>query len=361
VKRAATAALVLLLVGCPPTLSRPHDAAHLDALAEGERHARHGRHDAAAAAFARAAEHADRRVDRDEARYRRSRMLRQAGRVGEAVALLDQIAAERPPSRRTARALYDAALLRYERLDAIVPALEGFERVVREHPDAGLGGRALHHWLGHVERVDGPEASLDLVTRLDADLAPTTLGDDLLWRRHELELVLDRRDAARRTLELLVERHPYPQGERWDDALLRLSELDLAESRVEAAVAHLEALLQRAETTTLVGSYTLPAFPEARLRLARIYRDAGDLERARRDYEALLDDFPTSRLCDDALLELAIMLLDASHAEGCRTLARVLEIREVGRAARAARALLQSEDCLPRAHDPREQDRGAAR
>lgn len=329
---------------CPPTLSRPRSAAHLDALAEGERHARHGRHDDAVLAFASAAEAADRRVDRDEARYRQSRALRDAGRTEEAIVILDAIAAARPPSRRTARALYDAALLRFEQTDDIPRALEGFEQVVREHPDAGLGGRALHHWLGHVEANEGKDAALALVHVLDASLAETTLGDDLLWRRHELELALDRRTDARATLTLLVERHPYPQGERWDDALLRLAELAVEDGRPDDAIAHLEALLRRAETTTMMGSYTLPAFPEARLRLARIHRDAGRRDAAAESYEALVSDFETSRLRDDALLELSAMQRDAGdRGEACRTLERVLEITDVGRAARAARTRRETE------------------
>ena len=341
---ALATSLTILGTACPPTLSRPESAAHLDALAEGERHTRHGRHEEAIRAFAAAAESADRRVDRDEALYRQSRALRDAGRDDEAIVILDAIAATRPPSRRTARALYDAALLRFERTDDVPRALEGFERVVREHPDDGLGGRALHHWLGHVEATEGKEAALALLRTLDASLAETTLGDDLLWRAHELELALDRRAAARATLAHLVERHPYPQGERWDDALLRLAELAQEDGRREEAIAHLEALLQRAETTTMMGSYTLPAFPEARLRLARIHRDAGDRTAAAESYEALVDEFETSRLRDDALLELSAMQRDAGdRAEACRTLERVLEITEVGRAAREARARHETE------------------
>ncbi|MCB9601372.1 MAG: tetratricopeptide repeat protein [Sandaracinus sp.] len=342
--RSFLVAFALLLFGCPPTLSRPRSPEHLNALAEGERHARHGRHDEAIAAFAHAAETADRRVDRDEARYRQSRALVDAGRYDEAVALLDEIAAVRPPSRRTGRALYDAALLRFERLDAIPQALEGFERVVREHPDEGLGGRALHHWLGWMREHRGVEAVLATIAQLDAVLSESTLGDDLLWRRHELQLAEDRRTEAVATLELLIERHPYPQGERWDDAILLLATMDLEDGRPEAAVARLEAMLERAETTTLMGSYTLPAFPEARLRIARIHRDAGDHAAARRSYEALVDDFPDSTLRDDALYELASMQLDDGDQDGCDTLQRVLEITDVGRSARAARERLER-DC----------------
>ncbi|MBX3247471.1 MAG: tetratricopeptide repeat protein [Myxococcales bacterium] len=338
-------ASLALLCACPPTLSRPKSAAHLDALAEGDRHARHGRHDAAAAAFATAAEAADRRVDRDEALYRRSRSLRAAARYDDAIAVLDALAAARPASRRTARALYDAAHLRFEHTGETAAALAGFERIVREHPDAGLGGRALHHWLGHVETHEGRDAAIALARRLEAPLAEASLGGELLWRLAGMLLEAERREEARATLERLVERYPYPQGGHWDDALLRLSELAQEDGDAPRAIAALEALLRRAERTTLVGSYTLPSFPEARLRLARIHRDAGDVDAARRSYERLPRDFPRSRLRATAGYELGVMLLEAGdHERGCDALRGVVEDFEVGRSRRAAAERL-ARDC----------------
>src|SRR5690606_25968711 len=96
--RAALVGGLFLVVACPPTLSSPRSEPFAQALAEGERHARHGRDEEAAASFARASELAERRVDREEARYRQARALQDAGELDEAMAALESIAVMRPIS-----------------------------------------------------------------------------------------------------------------------------------------------------------------------------------------------------------------------------------------------------------------------
>ncbi len=131
--------------------------------------------------------------------------------------------------------------------------------------------------------------------------------------------------------------HPYPQGHRWDEAILRLAEMDVEDGRAADAIARLEGMLERAENTSLIGSYTLPTFPPARLQIARLRRGMGDLDAAAADFERLEDDFPTSTLRDDARVEAGEMWLEAGERErGCDLLRSAVEDFEVGRARRRA-------------------------
>lgn len=305
---------------------------------------RHGRYAESASEFALAAEEADRRVDRDEALYRQSRALKRAERWADAVEVLDRIAARRPPSRRTTRAILDASLLRYERLDQRSEALAGFERIVRRHSDEGPAARALVLIVAH-HRERSIEDALQVVVDLRAELARTDLGDDLLAMEADLRLESGDRAGARRALERIVEEHPYPQGHRWDDAIEQLAEMDVEDGNAPRAIERLEAMLERAEGTTMVGSYTLPAFPRAQLRIARLQRDAlNDYDAAEDAFEAVYDDFPESTLRDDARVELGEMLLEQGElTRGCRILRQAVEEFEVGRARRRASTRVERE------------------
>ncbi len=336
--RFGLALLGCVAFGCPPTLSRPHSDAHVAALAEGERHQRHGRYDEAAAAWARAAEEADRRVDRDEALYRRSRALRRAGRHAEAVADLDAIVATQPPSRRTARALLDASRIRIEHLDQRARGIADLERVVLEFPDEGPAGRALHTRLLYLQEEAGVDAVLGRIETFYDAVGATKLGDDLLSREATLRLEAGDRAGTRRALERIVSEHPYPQGHRWDDANVRLATMDVEDGQPRAAIERLERMLERSEGTMTPGSYTLPSFAAAQLQIARIHRDQLDDKDAASDaFEAVYDDFPNSLLRDDAITEMAEMWLAAGETRrACRAFERVVEEFEVGAARRRA-------------------------
>lgn len=341
--RAFVLALPLLLSACPPTLSRSRSPAFDARLAQAERDAHHGRDEQAATGFGEAAELAERRVDRDEARYRQARTLVDAGERAEALEIFDAIAAAQPPSRRTVRALFDASKLR-ARGDDATAATAGFLRVVREHPESGVAGRALH-WL---LRGQSAQAVLTRLVSLDVAVGDTSLGDDILMRMHDAHVELEESAAARQDLERLVERHPYPHGERWDDAILLLAAMDLEAQQPDDALQRLERMLERAESTHLSGSYTLPGFPKAHLLIAQIHRDADSPARrndADRWYRTLEDAFPTSILRDDAAAERGFMWLDAGEVErGCEILADALEEFEVGHARRLA-AERHAQDC----------------
>jgi tetratricopeptide (TPR) repeat protein len=344
---------LVILTGCPPTLSEANDT-FLDAMAIAERHAHHGRLAEAEQAYARAAEEALRRVDLDEALYRRSRVLREMHRFDEAVGVLDVISARRPPSRRTARATFDAAYLRHLQLDQIDRAAEQYEEVLREYSDAGFGTRAVFFRLEIEAARGGDDAVLAFIDRLYPDVGTTSVGDDLLMARYRVLLERGDRPGARAALEKLVHEHPYPQGHRWDDAILRLADMEEEDGNFERAIERLEYLVRRTESTSLVGSYTLSSFPVAQLRIARIYRDKlHDTDAAIRAYRRFARLFRRSRYRDDALFELAILYLEGGQrSRGCSLLHDIVEDYEVGHARRLATAKLESDCGEPPATEP---------
>jgi TolA-binding protein len=339
-----TALLLSLLVGgCIPTLSKQRGEEHVRALERGDRLHAEDDYDGAAQAYARAASSAERRVDREEALYRRARSLRRAGRLEEAVRVLDEIAAAEPVSRNTVRARYDAARIRIELGDR-EGGIAGLMTVIREHPDHGNALHALAIVADDAEAEGGVAARRRLLEELDPQIAQSELHDDLLFALAELELEQDDRQAGRRALERIVDEHPYPQGNRWDEALLRLADLAEEDGDPAGAIEHLEALTLRHEGTWSPGSYTRPSMPRAQLRIARLERDErGDLDRAASAYRRLYDDYPTSTLRDDALFELGdLEERRGDHDAACDLYRRVVEEFEVGRARREAERRLSS-------------------
>jgi TolA-binding protein len=151
-------------------------------------------------------------------------------------------------------------------------------------------------------------------------------------------LVRGDRAGAREALVRIVEEHPYPHGQRWDDALVSLADLAQEEGDHRAAIGWLERIVAVHEDTDRPGSYTLPSMPEAQIRIARIYRDdVGDLDAAAREFQLTYDEYPTSTVRDDALVELAEMLLEAGDRDrACELFADAVAEFEVGRARRRA-------------------------
>lgn len=331
-------AAALFASGCPLTLSRPHSEEAQDSFAEADRHAHHGRVDEAVEAYRRAAAEADRRVDRDEALYRLSRLLRRADRFEEAVEVLDQIWQAEPPSRRTVRALYDASLIRYTELDQREAGLEGLRRVLTEHGSDGSAARAFQYVRADFEGHEDVEGLLAYIDATYPVVREFTVADDLLQAKHELLLARGDRDGARAALELIVENHPYPQGHRWDDSLLALATMDEEDGEHRRAIRRLRTLVNRHETTMTPGSYTLTTFMEAQIRIARIFRDdLEDYARADEEFRTAYDEFPHSTLRDDALVERGEMWLEHGDPErGCGLLRDAVEQFEVGRARRRA-------------------------
>ncbi len=344
--RLGALAIALALPGCSATISAPRAAARLAAMRDATRHYHHGRAQEAADAWGEAARTAERRVDRDEAEYRRARTLLDLHRDREALVILDAIAARRPVSRRTVRARFDAALVRIE-LGETEAAHAALEWIVNEHSAAGPASRSLR-LLMQARASEPAEARLAFLRELYARVGEDDLGDDILWLEADILLERGDRAGAVRTLERLVREHPYPHGQRWDDALFRLADMAEEDGDYRGAIEHLRRVIDPHEHTVTPGSQTLPRMPEARLRIARIYRDRlRDPARAAEHFTGTYAQFPTSLLRDDALYELGVMWLDhGERQEGCAMLERVVREFEVGHARRLARRRWDA-DCAP--------------
>lgn len=338
----------LFAVACVPTLSQPRGELHLAAMAEATRDFHHGRLGDAADAWERAGRAAERRVDRDEAEYRRARALLRLGRAEEALALLDGIAERRPIARRTVRARFEAALVHLDRGETAL-AEQGLSWIVAERPGDGPASRALRLLL-ELRAHERAGSRLRFLRELYERVGRSELGDDLLTEQAAILHAEGDRAGARAALERLVREHPHPRGQRWDDALWRLADLAEEEGDYAGALEPLRRMISVHEATVAPGSQTLPRMPAARLRMARLYRDRlGDPARAAEHFEGVATQFPTSRLRDDALHELGVLWLELGRREeGCATLARALREHEVGRARRLAERRW-TEDCAGRA------------
>ncbi len=307
-------------------------------MAEADRHHTAGRDALAIESWREAASTAERRVDRDEAEHRAALSLRREGQWEEALTLFDAIAAREPISRRTVRAMYEAARIRLEHGERSA-ALAAFRGICFEHAEAGQASRSLTILVRELRASEGEDAASAFLHELDAAVSGTDLGDDVLTELAALAREHGDRDEARALYERIALEHPYPRGQRWDDTFMRLADMAEEESDHEGAVVYLTRMIAPHALGLSPGSYTLPHMPEAALRIARILRDEiHDVDRAATAFRRTYDEFPTSLLRDDALVELGELLLDAGRlSEGCEVLSRAIHEVEVGSAVRRAR------------------------
>jgi tetratricopeptide (TPR) repeat protein len=329
---------LLALAACVPTISKPRGEKHLTALAAAEAHQHAGRYQEAAADYKAAADAAERRVDRDEALYRQSRVLARLDRHAEAIAICDGLASADPPARRTLRARLDAS--RYRLLTGEVERAErDLLALVLAHPDTGPGKSALRVLLSrHVDGAESPDAALAWVRDLATKAGDSATRESLMNVEAEQLLALGKRAEAVQMLEAQVERFPYPKGHRWDDALFRLADLALEGGDPKRAIAYLERMIAVRESSIVVGSYTRPLFPKAALRIARIYRDdLKDTGAALKAYARVRSEYGSSTVADDALEEEAeLRLASGERDKACSLWREVVEQHDVGSARRRA-------------------------
>jgi tetratricopeptide (TPR) repeat protein len=337
----ALAGVLTWSVGCyAPTLSKPQGKTHLDALADAQRHQHHGRLPQAADSYGRAADAAERRVDRDEARYRESRARARMGDYPGAIAICDELGASPTIARRTLRARLDAARYRLM-LGEIARAEHDLRALIVAEPESAAARSALRILVrSQVDANDDKAQALGYLRDLRRDVERSGLGEVLMNLEAALLIGLERKQEARALLERQVTRYPYPGGRRWDDALWQLADLALEESDPRAAIAYLKQMIAVHERSWIIGSYTRPLFSKAALRIARIYRDElADAEAAIDAYATLRSEFPRSLVRDDAFLEEAeLRIARGQRARGCDLLAELLEAHEVGSARRRAEA-----------------------
>jgi TolA-binding protein len=314
----------------PPAYERP--------LRVAEGLERDGRHAEAADAYARAAAgcggHADRCAT---ALVREARERESAGDAARARELYEAAARRHPTARDAPRALRRAARLRLAAGD-VAGARTTLVHVVTRWPDHGETSRALAMLLQSYADAQDHSGALAVVRALSVRVGRTQIGDNLLLEHARLEEGLGRHDVAERTLERLVERHPYPAGS-WDEALWMLADLREARGDARAAIRALEALVAVQEDTSFVGSYNLDKFDDAELRIARLWLESlRDPARAVAAAARLRRRYPDSVLRDDAvLLEARAELERGRRARACELRDTLREVDRFSRYLRPGR------------------------
>jgi tetratricopeptide (TPR) repeat protein len=318
-RRCLCALGALVLVACGASRGAAYDRAY----AEAERAESAGRLDEAARAYDRAAQAARHSRDRDAARWSAADVLSHAGRLPDAVARLDALAAD-ARSDHQVEAAYRAALLRVEHEEAD-RGWHDLEQLVRRFPSHGVAHVALRKLVEHADATS-PRAGLDELNALGRDLEGTDLTQLVAYLSAvHLEQLGDDAGAYAAYMRI-ASRWPYPRGPFFDDVLWNASLLDEKAGRGQAAVDDLERLVAVRETTTLVGSYERARYVPAMLRIGKLYADVlHDRERARATYHRLYADFAHSTMRDDALWkEAALWRQDGDATAACSRLSTLV-------------------------------------
>ncbi|MBW2524467.1 MAG: tetratricopeptide repeat protein [Deltaproteobacteria bacterium] len=297
------------LLGCGAPAS---SEAYLRSMFAAKRAYNSGRYAEAAHAYERASAHATRLKDRDEARFMQARMLQRLGRHDEAQQRYRQLVERSPSGPRTARAVFEVALIEVEHGDAE----RGFamlQAAVESYPDHGSARHGLKLLLAHLSERQGEEAVRDY---LRGQLPRFRSTEAEQQAEYEIARSLERsgRTAeARQAYADTAQRHPYPFGNLTDDAWWRASLLDEQLDRPDQAIEDLRRLLEPVEEDITGGRYERPRFPYAQMRIAELYRDRlGDHAAARREFRRVHERHGESVIADDALWQEALL----AHRDG---------------------------------------------
>ncbi|MFO0624042.1 MAG: hypothetical protein U0325_00380 [Polyangiales bacterium] len=308
----------LLVMAC----ARPRPMAYTEAAARASRAAHAGRHDEAAARWTEAAPLADRARDVDDAHDRAAHALLRAGHRDRALEAFDVLARDATHPPIAARAALEAALLRLERDqgDDRARAVASLDALVVQHPQRGLGRRALDHRLRLFDEAGDGEGAVDWLRarHTDARLRDTDLDPAVTHLLALRRAAAGAREEATRLWQDLFARRGFGHNPHWDDGHLALAQTRLDAGDPRGAIDALDALFAPWTTSWLVGSYTGPRMPEAAMLRARIYRDhLGDVAGATEAYRFVFDRLSHSTRRDDALAECAAMLEATAPTEAC--------------------------------------------
>ncbi|MBI2896311.1 MAG: STAS/SEC14 domain-containing protein [Deltaproteobacteria bacterium] len=317
------ASALALGCGAAPSLPRGYELA----LRRAEGLERDGRHSAAADAYAQSRLRCGGRADLcARAAVREAAERERAGEPDRARRSYLEAARRWPHDREAPRALRRAA-----RIDLVQGRADDGRSLLRaaisRYPDHGDAAAALRDLLQSVEDREGEAAALAEATSLDrvARVRSSALGDNVLYAIAALRIRLADPAAAERALVDLVDRYPYPRGGLWDEALWLLADLAEVRRDFRAVVRWLERMVAVQESSSIVGSYNLPRFDDAELRIARTWLGPlGDARRAVRAAERLRDRYPDSVLRDDAIVLQARAEEALGHHERACALRSVL-------------------------------------
>lgn len=274
-----------------------------------------GDYAAAAEHWRRARDQAESKADRDEAVYRQAASLVRAGQEEQALPLLQQLAgAER--GWRTARASFDLAFLAIGNGER-ERGHELLKNAILRFPNSGLARDAVARRRRYLVETRGAEHAVRDLATLARRVAGTELEATPLFERAKLLQTQGDSAAALQQYLEVARRFPYPKGAYWDDATLAAARIALELGSHSQAEGLLTAMLEHRESASLTGSYER-SYDEAYWLLGEAHLEQGQWRRARQRWLALVDDFPTSRLRDDALWAAAtVSFYNHEPGRGC--------------------------------------------
>jgi tetratricopeptide (TPR) repeat protein len=332
------------LLGCAPSYAKGYESA----FAEGMRAQNAGRFEEANAAFERAARLGDRYKDRDEARLHAAEALERLERYADAEATYARVIRDSGGRYQGIRAEFLRARLVLDHVDGARGEKLLFDAAAN-HPSSGLSRHAMKRLLAIVMDRDGDDAGLALLQRYPAK--GTDLEEAIAYERGLILMKLGRYAEARDGFLASARAFPYPHGALTDDAYFQASICEERLSRPEEAVKLLREMLSVKEAAYSGSSYERPRFPDAQLRIARLYRDVfRDAARARAEFAVFVRDHGASRFVDDALWERALLERSAGEAKAvCATMTELIELRPQSRFTHCAVTLCPGAPATPRA------------
>ncbi len=265
---------------------------------------------------------ADRKRDRNEARYRAAQSLERAGRHKEAERLLTTVDQK---SSRAARAAFDHAVIQIDHGN-VDQGYRELEAMMRKYPASGVAAAALGRLVRRREDQGNTAAAISYLESLRSPFRGTELSERVEYAYAEELDKAHRTTAARDQYLRVADRFPYPFGALWDDALWKASLAEEKLGNVPRAIVHLERMLKEKEPSSLGGSYQRPRYAAARFRIAELYRDKiRDPARAAREFRRVWDENPTSLLRDDALWQEARVEHEmGDQSRACSTLKKLI-------------------------------------
>jgi hypothetical protein len=292
------------------------------------RHADAARQAYSAGRYAEAAEHwqqaeavSDNQHDKDEAAYRAASSLARAGKFAEARALLQKVAREAQGTRR-ARAAFDLAADEIKRGDPRRGYVQ-LRKAILRFPNDGVARDALRRYIAYQVESAGADAAIRELLDLDSQLAGTELEDSALFARAKLLEQQREDEPALKLYRDIAARFPYPAGAYWDDAMMRAAAIARRLGRTGQSEALLLEMLEQREDALLTGSYERQ-YDAAYFELGNLALQRGAWREARERWLDLCEDFPDSRLRDDALWAAAtVSVRQQDPLEACRLAERL--------------------------------------
>lgn len=291
------------------------------ALGEAGRAKAEGRSQRAQVLYLEAARLALDDEERVEALYREIHLRRRLGATSlEQARSLLELANQYPMSLRAPRARLDAARL-FERAGEIELAQSTYLLVLSRDPKSPIAISALLAFLNSEERI---EERLRWIERLAHD--SPEFSEPLAYERAKCLEQIDPSQALA-AYERLAQDHPLPRGVYADEALLRAATIRKELGDKFGALTLLDVLAEAGTKAHLMGSYTRTSYAIADLERARLRRELGQLQTAQEILEEFETRHPTSRLRDDALWELAFLLLQSGQEpQACQLVERLAQL-----------------------------------